>query len=69
MKVFTCKSFEGHWPVGTAAVIVALTVEDAVALLSDAVAQHGLKQKIEPEQLVELDITQQHAVVLNDGEY
>lgn len=69
MKVFTSTAFEGHWPVGTAAVIFAETIEDACQLLATAVAQCGLKQEIRPTMLVEVDPTVPAAIVLRDGEY
>ena len=68
-KVFTSTGFEGHWPVGTSAVIVATTIEGAVELLSDAVALHGLKQQITADMLVEVDLASPAAIVLQDGDY
>lgn len=69
MKVFTSTAFEGHWPVGTAAVSFAETIEDACQLLATAVAQCGLKQEIRPTMLVEVDPTVPAAIILRDGEY
>jgi hypothetical protein len=69
MNIFTCTSFEGYWPVGAAAVVVAPSIETACQLLADALTERGLPQKITPDQLDALDITQQRAVVLVDGQY
>lgn len=69
MKVFTCNQFTGHWPVGAAAVMVALSIEDAVAFLADKLADLGLKQTITPDMLVEVDLKQPAALILVDGEY
>lgn len=69
MRVFTCTGFEGHWPVGTSAVVVANTVGHASLLLSDALKLQGLKQEITIEQLVELDTSVAAAIVLQNGEY
>lgn len=47
MNVYTCTDFSGHWPVGTAAVIVAENDEDANTILCDELARIGLPQNKE----------------------
>ena len=42
MKVFVCTDFEGHWPVGTSAVIVAENEEQARQQLIEGLKQEGL---------------------------
>jgi hypothetical protein len=45
VKVFTCTSFTGFWPVGVSAVIVAASLSDATAMLHLELANVGLEQK------------------------
>lgn len=73
MKVFTCVSFKGHYPVGTAAVIVANDAEDAAMLLCGNLAAIGL---IQPDgrwptadDMVEVNTSKVGVQVLNDGNY
>jgi hypothetical protein len=42
MKVFTADGFRGHYPVGTAAVIMAENEEQALLLLNDELKKHDL---------------------------
>ncbi|MGE3993497.1 hypothetical protein, partial [Pseudorhodoplanes sp.] len=42
MNVYTCVDHDGHYPVGVSSVVVADTEEDARALLSAALTEHGL---------------------------
>lgn len=69
MKVWTCNNFTGHWPVGTAAVIAALTREQAVGLLADKLCGEGLSQEIKLEDVEELDLAKPNCVILCNGEY
>ena len=65
MRVWTCTDFPGVWPVGTAAVIVAETEEEAAKLLGEEIGRRGTVRFT----LEELDLTTARAVVLNDGDY
>jgi len=69
MKIFTAKKFTGYWPVGTAAVIVARNVKEAVMLLEEELKKRGLSQKISPDSLVELNLNKETVVILRDGNY
>lgn len=69
LKVFICNSFEGHYPVGTAAVIVAANKEEAIKLLDDDLTDRNLQQTLSPDDIRELDTSVAHSCVLNDGEY
>jgi hypothetical protein len=44
MYVFTCNDFEGFYPVGTAAVVVANNEEEAKKMLIDELDKRGLPQ-------------------------
>lgn len=68
MKVFTATGFQGHWPVGTAAVVVAETEEEADRLLIESLSKMDLIQD-EPVKLQEVDTTVTHVSVLLDGDY
>ena len=69
MRVWTSNEFGGHWPVGTAAVVVAETVESACEILMEKLGAIGLGQTVRPDQLQEITTETAHAVVLCDGDY
>lgn len=69
MKIFTCKSFKGYWPVGTSAVIVAEDVNEAKKLLEQELADIGLTQAIPIAKIKELPTSNPKAIILNDGDY
>ena len=46
MNVYTNTTFEGHWPVGTAAVIVAKTAKQAAEQLNNKLEARGLLQEV-----------------------
>ena len=71
MKVYAFTDFEGMYPVGTAAVVVAKSLKGARKLLSSQLVAQGLraigdKEDI-PYELIDTD--KQWAYVLNDGNY
>lgn len=68
MKVFTNNQFFGHYPVGTAAVIVAENLDDAVKILSADLVARGLSPA-QADQFVEIDLTKSASYVLCDGDY
>lgn len=69
MKVWTNKKFSGHYPVGTAAVVVADTVEQAAEVLNDALETYGLSRTATPDQFEHLPTNRQTAMILCDGNY
>lgn len=69
MKVWTNTKFEGHYPVGVAAVVVADTDMQAAEVLNQKLLAHGLKATAKAEQFERLPTTHQMAVVLCDGDY
>ncbi len=73
-KVFTFVGFEGRFPVGTAAVVVAEDLTEAEALLNDSLAEEGLPRLDAPEnydavQVTQVDLRHQQAIILLDGDY
>lgn len=70
VKVFTCIDHDLHYPVGCASVVVAEDEPSARFLLDDALVERGLKPfSRSPYTLVELNTSEQRAVVLADGNY
>lgn len=69
MKVWTITGFDGHYPVGTAAVVVAETAEQAAAELNRELLERGLSGNVAPSTLRKLDTRTLGAVVLCDGNY
>lgn len=69
MKAWTITNFEGHWPVSTAAVVIAENISSAITILEDKLRQEGLQQQIKPGQLVPLSSGTSCVRILNDGNY
>lgn len=69
MKVFTCTTFSGFYPVGTAAVIVAPNSKEAKEQLEAALAAKGLPQKIKLNDLKEIETFSVGTYILCDGNY
>lgn len=67
MKIFTCNDFKGVWPVGTSALIIAKTKEEAEHMLIAELNSRKLYQN-QPFALNEIDLIKQ-VVILNDGDY
>jgi len=72
MKVFTFTNFKGHYPVGTAAVVVAKNLHDAAGLLNVELSEAGLPL-VDPcdkdVNITQVDTTTQNVDVLLDGNY
>lgn len=69
MKTWTITGFEGHWAVGTAAVVTAENVEMAINLLESELSRIGLTQEIKPEQLIPMVTSSRKVRILCDGNY
>ena len=68
MKIWTNDKFEGHYPVGTAAVVVADNKDNAAKYLSSALRARGLKDA-KPEDMYEMPFMDGAVAVLCDGNY
>ena len=68
MKFYTNNVFRGHYPVGTAAVVVAKSEEQAAELLNMALRDVGLEPTADPEDMEWVDIYPQ-VKILCDGGY
>jgi hypothetical protein len=66
LKVYYNTDFEGQWPVGTSAVVVAESAEHAELLLTDKLAAIGLAYR---GTMTEIDLTVPNAIILQDGDY
>lgn len=69
MPIYLQTDFRGHWPVGTAAVVVADTPERAAQLLEAALDLRGLVQVIPPESLLPVNDEREFVEILCDGNY
>jgi hypothetical protein len=69
MKVFSCEGFKGHWPVGTAAVIVAPDKTTAMSMLLEALKAEGLEEQPFEIKLKEVDTQRRSVDILCNGEY
>lgn len=68
LKLYTCKEFDGHWPVGSAAVVIAQSKNEAADMLEAKLESIGLKQRIDAGTMIEVLMMKQ-AIVLCDGNY
>ena len=69
MKVYTNNKFEGYWPVGSAAVVVAPSRPAAAGLLQAKLKHIGLDQGVSPTDMVEIATDDPEAHILHDGNY
>ena len=77
MRAYVCTNFKGHWPVGTAAVMVANDRGHALRLLTAELDKHGLEPvKADAEGPLTLDdiegplnLAAPGARILLDGNY
>ena len=73
-RIWINNNFKGFYPVGTAAVIIADSVEEARDLLQAELDKLGLKQPtserpIPLKYFTELSLNEPKAKILNDGNY
>ena len=66
MKVWTNNKFEGYWPVGSAAIVIADTAEDAADMLAEELDRIGLWQTVDPSDMEEMA---NGVKILCDGNY
>lgn len=66
MKVFTAKGLDGIWT-SACGVVIAVDGLAAVDILKSELKSRGIRQKIKPEQLEELDLSIPKAIILDDG--
>lgn len=69
MNVYINKTFTGHYPVGTSAIVVAPNAECAALDLQLVLESAGLKQSVEPCDMILVNDKFPHVTILNDGDY
>lgn len=69
MKVWTNTQFEGHWPVGVAAVVVADTRGQAAEMLNQQLTKRGLSPSATADQFDPLPTHTPLVAILRDGDY
>lgn len=67
MKLFTCTDHRGHYPTGTASIVLADSKEEAFKMLSDELKRLGLEDEI--FELNEVNTKVKSVYVLQDGDY
>lgn len=64
MKAFYNNSFQGHWLVGTSAVVVAENEVEAAEKLEFELVEQGLKQRVSPNDMAEIDLSKSAVYIL-----
>ena len=62
-------TFEGHYPVGTAALVIAKTQGRAAYLLNAELRRKGLPGDVKPEEMVLTLPDEEQVIILHDGDY
>jgi hypothetical protein len=68
LRLFATNDFRGHYPVGSAAVVIAENMEEARVALSSELAKGGLKLRAD-DKVVEIDLTVPSVWIMNNGDY
>lgn len=66
LKIYYNTDFEGLWPVGVSAVVVAESETQAIELLTEELQKRGLVYR---GTMHEIDTTTASAIILQDGDY
>jgi hypothetical protein len=69
MKIYISTMFTGHYPVGTAALVVARDGARANHILNEALKQDGLPGDNREEWLHEVPVEDELVDILNNGNY
>lgn len=72
MKVFSITGFNRHYPVGTAAVVVAKDERHACQLLSERLAEEGLGTVLQTDTGIKIEQIKTHepmALITHNGDY
>lgn len=69
VNIYINRTFTGHYPVGTSAVVVAPNNVVAAEMLEEELKNHGLSQKIDPKEMERLSTYRLSVVILNNGNY
>jgi hypothetical protein len=69
LRVFYCTSFKGFYPVGVSLIVAAATRAKAKKLAEAELAQRGLEQTLDIEDLNEFVPIVENCQILQDGDY
>lgn len=69
MKVYTNTTFTGHYPVGTAAVVIARGPTDAAKALNAELVKIGLPGDALPKDMKVINCLKSRVTILRDGDY
>jgi hypothetical protein len=70
LRVFSCTDFTGYYPVGSAAIVMAMNSEDAATMLNRDLRSIGLPGDASPENMIPFPDENDRLVrILNDGNY
>ena len=69
LTAWTCTNFTGHNPVGTAAVVIAHTAQQASNDLNKELEYRGLPADTKPKDMVRFALSKRTVKILNDGDY
>lgn len=71
MKVFYNNKFDGHYPVGASAIVLARNPAHAALILHEELAGSGLRQPVWAEDMIELDLenAEPGCIILADGNH
>jgi hypothetical protein len=68
-KIYTNTVFTGHWPVGTAAVVIADNATTAAVLLNEELKKSDLPQTAKKNDMKEFPMDCDTVLILCDGNY
>lgn len=72
MRLFTCTDHKGHWPVGTASIVLASNEAEARSLLDRKLYENNLILNGETTHYTLNEVSLEDgpkAIILNDGDY
>ena len=69
MNVYTCNKFDGHYPTGVGAVIVASSPEEAKTILEEKLSDIGLFQDVPLDVIKQVNTEVASVIILADGDY
>lgn len=69
MKIWINNQFEGNYPVGTAAVVIAADADKAAMMLNDDLEARGLPRSAKTEDFRRVNPRKAAVCVLCDGDY
>lgn len=69
MKLFVNTKFDGHYSVGTAAVIVAPSASRAAEILKARLVKIGLPQEVHVADMRQVSLSSEQCEILCDGNY